>query len=396
MRITGLEDLHADGGWRTFNFLKISTDEGITGWAEYAEGFGVGGVSDLLRRFTPIVIGMDPRPVGRISASLQAITRLAAGGLNNQAIAAIENACLDIKAKALGVPVAALFGGPYRESLPLYWSHFGSFRIRFGEMFEGWGFTPIRRGDDLKALAAEAKARGFAAVKTNPFYFDEAKLRMFDPGFRMAPDLLERNLTHKFLGAIEDTLGTVRDGLGPRMGLMFDLNFNQRPEGFRRIAKLAEPFQLEWLEIDIHDPEALADIRRSSATPIASLESIHGLKAYRPYFEQQAVDVAVIDVPWNGLLESVRIATLADAFEVNVAPHNFYSHLASLMSAQFCAAVPNFRIMEIEVDDVPWKDELVTVPPRIEQGRMLVPTAPGWGAEINEAAVRAHPPKVKR
>ena len=69
MRITGLEDLHADGGWRTFNFLKISTDEGITGWAEYAEGFGVGGVSDLLRRFTPIVIGMDPRPVGRISAS---------------------------------------------------------------------------------------------------------------------------------------------------------------------------------------------------------------------------------------------------------------------------------------------------------------------------------------
>ena len=104
MRIVKLEDLHADGGWRNFSFLKMTTDEGIVGWSEFNEGFGAGGVSDLIRRFASVVIGMDPRAVGRISASLHAITRLAAGGLNNQAIAAIENACLDLKAKALGVP----------------------------------------------------------------------------------------------------------------------------------------------------------------------------------------------------------------------------------------------------------------------------------------------------
>jgi L-alanine-DL-glutamate epimerase-like enolase superfamily enzyme len=176
---------------------------------------------------------------------------------------------------------------------------------------------------------------------------------------------------------------------------MIDLNFALRTEGFRRVAKALEPFDLTWLEIDLHDPEGLALVRQSSATPIASLESIHGLRNYRPYFERYAVDVAVVDVPWNGLLESVRIATLDDAFEVNVAPHNFYSHLATLMSANFCAAVPNFRIMEIEVDDVPWKDDLVTRVPFIEEGALVVPTEPGWGAEIDEAALREHPPKTR-
>jgi L-alanine-DL-glutamate epimerase-like enolase superfamily enzyme len=91
----------------------------------------------------------------------------------------------------------------------------------------------------------------------------------------------------------------------------------------------------------------------------------------------------------------VRIATLADAYEVNVAPHNFYGDLATLMSAQFCAAIPNFRIMEIEVDDVPWKSDLVTQAPLIEGGELVVSMRPGWGADVNEEAVRAHPPKLR-
>ncbi len=148
--------------------------------------------------------------------------------------------------------------------------------------------------------------------------------------------------------------------------------------------------------MDVHEPEALAHVRRSSPVPIASLEAIYGRRHYRPYFDRQAVDVAIVDVPWNGFLESVRIANMAEAYEVNVAPHNFYGHLASCMSAHFCAAIPNFRIMEIEVDDVPWKDDLVTAVPRIENGELVLPAAPGWGADVNEEAVRAHPPKQPR
>ena len=393
MKIVKLEDLHADAGWRTLSFLKLTTAEGLVGWAEYAEGFGVGGVTDLLRRLEPVVVGMDPRQVGRVTSTLHSITRLAAGGLNNQAIAAIENACLDVKAKALGVPVCALFGGPFRDKLDLYWSHCGSFRARFPDMFEGFGKPRVETLDDLKALAEEAVARGFRAIKTNPLFVENGRLRMFESGFRIHPDILERNIDGDFIAAIADMLAAYRDGLGPNRGLMLDLNFNQRTEGFLRIARAIEKFDLTWLEIDIHDPAALATIRAGSRTPITSLESIHGLRGYRPYFDAAAVDVAVIDAPWNGVWESVRIATLADAHEVNVAPHNFYGDLATLMSAHFCAAIPNFRIMEIEVDDVPWKSDLVTAPPVIENGRLTVPTGPGWGADVNEEAVRAHPPK---
>ncbi|MCY4503614.1 MAG: mandelate racemase/muconate lactonizing enzyme family protein, partial [Alphaproteobacteria bacterium] len=104
-------------------------------------------------------------------------------------------------------------------------------------------------------------------------------------------------------------------------------------------------------------------------------------------------DAAIIDVPWNGFSESLKIAAMCDAWEVNIAPHNFYGHLSTLMSAHLCATVPNFRIMEIDIDDVPWKDDLVTVPPQIENGELILPTGPGWGADVNEEAVRAHPPK---
>jgi L-alanine-DL-glutamate epimerase-like enolase superfamily enzyme len=107
------------------------------------------------------------------------------------------------------------------------------------------------------------------------------------------------------------------------------------------------------------------------------------------------MDVAIIDVPWNGIGESVKIASMADAYEINVAPHNFYSHLATMMSAHFAAVVPNLRIMEYDPETVAWQDELVTRAPRVEAGHLLLPTGPGWGTEVDEAAVRAHPPRTR-
>jgi galactonate dehydratase len=398
MRIASLETLQADAGWRIFSFLKLTTDDGLIGWAEYIDNFGISGsVTALLPRYAAIVVGMDPRAVGKISASLHGMTQLAAGGLANQAIAAIENACIDVKAKALGVPVYALFGGPTRDRMRLYWSHLGSFRVRHGEFFENvLGRPRIKSLDDLTALGQEAVARGFTAVKTNPLFFDGPVPRMFDGGFALGPRLLDRNIDGGFVAAITDVLGALRAGIGKATGLMIDLNFSQRIEGMRRVAKAVEPYDLTWLEVDTHDPAGLALVRRSSATPIGSLEGIHGLRAYRPFFEQQAVDVAIVDPAWNGVLESYRIAALADAYEVQVAPHNFCGDLATLMSAQLCAAIANCRIMEYEVDDVPWKHDFVTHPPAIENGELVIPTRPGWGADVNEEAIRAHPVSPRR
>jgi L-alanine-DL-glutamate epimerase-like enolase superfamily enzyme len=125
---------------------------------------------------------------------------------------------------------------------------------------------------------------------------------------------------------------------------------------------------------------------------VASCETLHGRRDFRPFLEAQAVDTAIVDVVWNGLGESVKIAAMADAFEVNCAPHNFYAHLSSAISAHFCAAIPNFRIMEIDIDSCPWRDEFFVSVPVIEDGCLVLPQGSGWGIEPNEKAIRARPP----
>jgi L-alanine-DL-glutamate epimerase-like enolase superfamily enzyme len=87
----------------------------------------------------------------------------------------------------------------------------------------------------------------------------------------------------------------------------------------------------------------------------------------------------------------VKIGHMAEAYELTIAPHNYYSHLADLHSAHLCAVMPNVRIMEIDIDDVPWKGPLVTKPPVIRDGHLMMPTGPGWGADIDEAVLREHP-----
>ena len=179
------------------------------------------------------------------------------------------------------------------------------------------------------------------------------------------------------------------------MDVLLDLNFNFKTEGFLKVARAIEPFDIFWVEIDTRDPKALAYIRGNARMPVASCECLFGRRDYRPYLEAGAVDVAIIDTPWNGVAESLKIAAMADAYEVNVAPHNFYGHLATMMSAHFCAVVPNLRIMEIDPDRVPWYDDLVTHPPEIKDGHLFLPTRPGWGTDVNEEAVRAHPAKKR-
>ena len=111
MRIVKTETLHADAGWRTLSFLKITTDEGIVGYSEYNESFGSKGTTHAVENMEPLIEGTDPWEHAVTSSRLYAMTRLARGGVNAQAIAAIENALLDIKGKALNVPVHALLGG---------------------------------------------------------------------------------------------------------------------------------------------------------------------------------------------------------------------------------------------------------------------------------------------
>jgi galactonate dehydratase len=391
MKIISIEDLHADGGWRTLSFLKMVTDEGITGWSEFHEGFATPGLTAVIRKLAASLIGADPREVSVISARLNAASRNAIGGMVSQAIAAVENACIDVKAKALGIPVYELLGGAFRTRLPLYWSQCGTLRTRYPTLF---GAEPLRSLDDIVRLGEEVRASGYKALKTNVLVFENGSASNLRPGFGFGAGHPELNLEDATRGAIGDLLSAFRQGAGPDVGLLLDLNFNFRPEGIRRIAQDIERFKMFWLELDLYEPKALAALRQSTTTPIASLESIYGRKLMRPFLDENAVDVAIIDPQWNGLLESIKMASLADSYDVNIAPHNFHGQLSTLMGAHMSAAVPNFRIMEFVVDEAPWTRDFLHQPLVIENGELLLPTTPGWGSDVNEEAVRARPAKT--
>lgn len=388
MKIVAVEVLHVDGGWDDWSFLKLVTDEGLVGWSEFNQSRGRRGLAAVIGDMASLVVGEDPRRVARLSAKLNGIVQSTTGGLQSMAIGAFENACLDLKAKALGVPVHELFGGALRETLPVYWSHCGMYRARHPELFEQVIGAPAVRGlDDLRALGQEVAARGFGALKTNLLVFEAGRPTVVGRG--SGP--FELNIEHAIVGRVLDQLAALSEGAGPGVGLMMDLNFNYKPEGLRRIAHAVERFDMTWLEMDSHDAQALGEIRRATRTPIASLEAVLGRRALRPYLDRQAVDVGIVDVVFNGMAEAVRMAAMLDAWDVNVAAHNSHGPLGSLMSAHFCSVIPNFRILEYDVDEVPWRRDLLSAAWTIEAGRMCLPAGPGWGADIVEDVARAHP-----
>jgi len=131
MKITKIEDLHCDAGWRPWTFIKISTDEGLVGWSECSDSHGSPrGLEGVIKDLSQLLIGKDPRQVDKLYWLMYSRTRQSPGSIIQKGIGGIENALLDIKAKSLGVPVYELFGGPLRETIPLYWSHFATSRVR--------------------------------------------------------------------------------------------------------------------------------------------------------------------------------------------------------------------------------------------------------------------------
>ena len=389
MQVEGLEIVRCDAGWRNYYFLKLTTDEGIVGWSEFDEGFGSPGVSDVVERLAGRVIGQPVFDHERIYTELYCLTRPAAGGVVGEGLGAIENALLDAKAKALEVPCYALLGGKLRDRIRVYWSHCATWRINHPSFF-----TPaITSLDGVKAIGAEVREKGFTALKTNIFLYEDGAPHAWRPGFGVPflPDLnVEKNVTRNLHAHLE----AIRDGAGPDIDLLLDLNFNAKTEGFLKILKAIADFDMFWVEIDSYSPEALGYLRRHSPHPISSCETLLGLREFLPYVREQAMDVAIIDAVWNGVWQAMKIAAMADACEVNIAPHNFYGHLATMMNAHFAAATPNLRIMEIDIDRLAWDHEVFTKVPQFENGYLVLSDTPGWGTEPNEEAIRAHPPKA--
>ena len=388
MKIESLETRHCDAGWRNYHFVKLTTAEGVTGWSEFDEDFGSPGVTAAIERLVPRVVGQDGADHERVYADLFCATRPAAGGVIGQALGAIENALIDAKAKTLDVPCYALLGGKVRDRVRLYWSHCATWRINHPEHYP----PPITNLAGVRDIGAEVRERGFTALKTNVFEYGDGSARGWRPGFG-TPFEPGRNVERATLRHLRAHLDALREGAGPEIDILLDLNFNCATEGYLKILRELRDFDLFWVEIDSRNPRALSLIRKQSHHPISSCETLVGLRSFLPYFEREAVDVAIVDAVWNGVWQGLKVAACADACEVNVAPHNFYGHLATMMNAHFAAAVPNLRIMEIDIDRIPWDSEIFTHTPPVERGDLVVPDSPGWGTEPDEEALASRPPR---
>lgn len=388
MKITKIETLHCDAGWRPWSFIKVSTDEGIIGYSECTDSHGSpSGIGGIIKDLQPFLLGKDPRQTEKLYWDMYSATRQSPGSIIQKAIGGIENALLDIKAKALNIPVYELFGGPLRDRIRLYWSHCGTTRVRSWKVINKPTLRSLR---DVSELGDEVVKRGFTALKTNIIIFGDTPY-VHMPGFGLGIDSTDRNISRKIINALESLMGTFRKAVGEDVDIILDLNFNFKTEGYIQVAKAMERFNLLWLEIDTFDPRALLQVKQSTHTPICSGENLYTVRDFRPYLEIYAMDIASIDVLWNGFVQSKKISDLAELYEMNITPHNYYSHLATFISANFCALIPNLRILEVDIDDVPWKDELVINLPEIKDGYMAIPKLPGWGTEINEEVIHAHP-----
>jgi galactonate dehydratase len=380
LKITKVTPIFCDGGWRAFTFVKVETDEGLVGYGECTSNRSSFGIAGCVRDLEPVLIGKNPLQVEKLYGDLWAYFQQDPGGIASKAIAGIEVALWDIKGKYHNVPLYELFGGPIRDKIRIYWSHCGTYRARNPELYTDK--PPIKTLDDIYNLGKEVVQRGYTAFKTNII-----TLGARPPMIRQA----DQNIDHFTLRAIDNLLGTFRKAVGPDIDMMIDLNFNFKTEGYIEVAKVVEPYKLQWMELDIYDADALLQIKQSCKTPICSAECLTGIKSYKPYLDKHAMDVCMVDLPWNGYIESRRVATLADMYETMMAPHNYYSHLSTFMNSHLCAVIPNLKILETDFDSAPWRDDIITELPDIKNGYLSLPKKPGIGAELNEKEIAKHP-----
>jgi galactonate dehydratase len=356
-----------DSGGSVWTFVRIYTDEGIVGTGECnsgGPGYSGFAVKSAIMNMKRWLIGEDPFNVNLIYEKLRRVGRY--GGSSNAplifALTGIDNALYDIVGKALNVPVYKLLGGKFRDKIRLY-----------ADCHAGDTNDPQAYGD--KAL--EMIGQGFSAVK---FDVDHSGTGKLDPYNWTAG---AREMTH-VIRLIEG----IRDALGYEVDLAIDCHGQFDLPSAITLAKAVEPLRLLWLEepVPAENIKALAQVRASSSTVICTGENQYTRFEFLELFDNNAVDVIMPDLAKaGGIAEGKRIADIADAHYIPIAPHNVSSPLGMMAACHVMASVPNFLLLEFHANNISWWSDLCDGDrPFIEKGFMAVSERPGIGVELND------------
>ncbi|MDQ3702225.1 MAG: mandelate racemase/muconate lactonizing enzyme family protein, partial [Chloroflexota bacterium] len=229
--------------------------------------------------------------------------------------------------------------------------------------------------------AIDAVRQGFTALKMD-----------VDEPIPLA-DRFNRQVSASDLAHMTRMVGAVRDAVGPEIDLAIDAHGAFDVASAVRLGRALESAALMWIEdpVPMDNMVALAKVSQETTTPICTGELLATRFQFRELFERQAADIVMPDLACTGgVLELKKIAALADTYFVPVAPHNMVGPVATLASAHVCLSLPNFMILEYQLGDVPWIDELLSAPVPLRDGHLHLSDAPGLGVRLNHAAVEKY------
>ncbi len=360
MKIASVEVFAVKGRhWPRFPmfFVEVRTDDGITGVGE-ALGYRCTGVAQAIRELGADLVGRDP---GRIESLWEHMVRR---GGTMAAVSGIETALWDILGKSLGVPVYRLLGGLCHERVRLYADGF----FRGAEYVEA----------EYAQKAVDAAALGLTALKMD---VDEPV---------PSGHSLNRCLSSADLALTVRMVEAVRAAVGDDVDLCIDAHGAFDVPSAVRLGRALEPMRLMWVEdpVAMDNMAAMAKVAAEVETPVCTGELMETRFAFRELLERQAADIIMPDLArTGGIMEMKKIAAAADTWHVPVAPHNMVGPIATIASGHMAASTPNFMILEYQMGDVPWIDELLSAPVPIEGGYLMLPQRPGLGFELDHKAV---------
>ncbi len=375
LRVTGFELIPVRATYRTvWLIVRLTTDRGLTGLGEASDAFGYANTTKQnalrmeseLGRFFSLIQGKSPLDVEAYRQKGKPIA--AAGGLiPATAYGAIEQALWDLAGQALEIPAYDLFGGKVRDRLPVYANINRA--------------TTLRTPEGFAATAKKAVQDGFRAVKGAPF-----------DGFPKPGASADEIRAAVDLGIA--CVAAMREAVGPDVEVMVDCHsFFDVPRA-QSVAERLERYNLAWYEEPVA-PERLQEtieIRKLIRQPMAAGELLFGVKGFEPLCRNHAVNVIMPDVKHcGGLLEMTRIAAMAHADGVAVAPHNPSGPVSTAANVQIAAGMVNFRLLELQWGEIGWRSELIVPEERFEQGSIQVPERPGFGIRLNDKLAKSHP-----
>ena len=373
MKITAIETHVCHARMRNWIFVKVVTDQaGLYGWGEATLEWHTRAVVGAIEDIAELVVGEDPT---RVEHLWQMMYRQhfwhGHGVVRSTAISGIDIALWDIVGKVAGMPCSRLWGGPVRDWIRTY-CHLG------GGNMEKFYETSVADARQFGDLAAEAVESGFTAMKS----------------MAVPPTMpLEGN---RPIRLAEAAVAAMREAVGDDIDLMVDCHARPSPAMGMQFATALDPYGLYFFEEPCW-PEAvdgLAAINRAVATPIATGERVTELSEFQKLFAAQACDVCQLDLTHcGGFTGARRVAALAEAHRISLAPHNPQGPVSTAASLEFGFSQPSYVICEAVHSDVPWRDEVVQEGFEVETvGRRVRPNQrPGLGIEINEDEVKRHP-----